>query len=552
MKKNLLSLFILISISINAQDFEAIITQLSSEIKTVKTTKKENRQSVLSNAPGVIEYTQEITDSKGRTTTYTYVFNASDIDKHTIKTITKKDVIQVQLLVSKGQKLIKTTKNQEDISYKSKIFIHATNISNGRAIESLLKKAGPIAQKITDNRLSLTSLDDHLTWLEQNIGNVEFTKKQFEQTIERNDNYPGSVIFKKSISSGKSSKNSSYHFNFSTINPNSILFKIEGTVFSVTLETNRKLNFIKLFENNLQKNFTNKFKIATSSIENARDIQNVLKKIIPLSKNKFDASKKTISSIENGLESINNTTGRISINELDIEQSMTGNHIVTLTRSLTDSKKITEELYLVNFSDLNPNNIKYHTKGTLAFVTLKTKGNKNFIKYLYDNSLKNYTSNFKIYTPEVEDAQLLTAELKTLIALSSKKNDAILKTSSKENMLSELIETLETLTTEDLTTEQEITVNDQNLNLKITTISSKKSLEELYDFSLKDINSSSVKMKTSGKNVFVQFKTNYQEKIIQYYVNGEIKNYQNKAVLKASSIENGRKLAFLLQQLTKK
>jgi hypothetical protein len=59
-------------------------------------------------------------------------------------------------------------------------------------------------------------------------------------------------------------------------------------------------------------------------------------------------------------------------------------------------------------------------------------------------------------------------------------------------------------------------------------------------------------MQTSGKNVTVKASTYYLEKIIQYYEDGEIENYQNEIEIQANSIENARRLTTLLRKLTGK
>ena len=67
-----------------------------------------------------------------------------------------------------------------------------------------------------------------------------------------------------------------------------------------------------------------------------------------------------------------------------------------------------------------------------------------------------------------------------------------------------------------------------------------------------DINAISVNFYTSSLNVMVELKTNYSEKIIKYYENGEIKSYQNEIKLQGTDIENARQIVTLFKKLTEK
>ncbi|MBR9916078.1 MAG: hypothetical protein GYB32_14900, partial [Algicola sp.] len=79
----------------------------------------------------------------------------------------------------------------------------------------------------------------------------------------------------------------------------------------------------------------------------------------------------------------------------------------------------------------------------------------------------------------------------------------------------------------------------------------KKSEEQIFEFGIKDINSKSIEMITSGKNVVVEMSTKYFEKIIKTYEDGEIKSYGNEISIEASTIENAREIVNLLQIVTK-
>lgn len=552
MNKISIIVVLFIILPLNAQNFNSIIEDLDEVINTVQSANKEYIQTISSLQPGVVDVTIEEVSKKGSSTVNSFEFNTADIDINTIKTITKKDVIVIQLLAKNKQKLIKLTTNQEKISYVNQLFINAENIDNGRLIEDYFKQCVPLAQEITDKRLSLSGYKEQLIWLENNVIDVNLIKKQFSQKLTANDKYPGSIIIKSNEVAGKNSKNRTYQLNLSTINPNSILFKIEGEIFSIEFETRRKLKTIKYFEDGEQKVYTNKLTIVCNSVENARDLQKVLKDIIPLSEIEFNKSLTKINSISQGVQLINSLTNKVVVNDLTITQNIDGECVSVFKQETLDNNNTVQETFTFNFADFNKNGINYSTNGKQVFLELNIKGGDNFIKYEKDGELKNYIKSLKIYTPEIEDAITLENTLSTIINLCQNQTNTVFLDDSKPNMLQTLKQSLSKVIINNVTYDQKLSIKENTLIYTNTIISAKSSKEQIFEFNLSDINSNSIKMNTSGKNVTVTANTYHLEKIIKYYESGAIKNYQNEIEIQALNIENARLITHLLKQLTKK
>ncbi|PHS64895.1 MAG: hypothetical protein COB12_07410 [Flavobacterium sp.] len=552
MNKILIIVVLFIISPLQAQNFNSIIEDLDSAIKTVPSANKEYVQTITSIQPGVVEVTIEEISKKGSSTVNSFEFNTADIDINTIKTITKKDVIVIQLLAKNKQKLIKLTTNQEKISYVNQLLINAENIDNGRLIEDYFKQCVPLAQEITDKRLSLSSYQEQLNWLENNVIDVNLIKKQFSQNLAANNKYPGSIIIKSNEIAGKNSKNRTYQLNLSTLNPNSILFKITGEIFSIELETRRKLKTIKYFEDSEQKAYTNKLTIVCNSVENARDLQKVLKDIISLSEIEFNNSLTKINSISQGVQLINSLTNKVVVNDLTITQNIDGKCVSVFKQETLDNNNTVQETFNFNFADFNKNGINYSTNGKQVFLELNIKGGNNYIKYEKNGEQKNYIKSLKIYTPEIEDAITLESTLSSIINLCQNPNNSAFKAGSKSNMLQILQQNLSKININNITYDQSLKINENVLIFTNTIINTKSSKEQIFEFNLSDINSNSIKMNTSGKNVTVTASTYHLEKIIKYYENGAIKNYQNEIEIQAINIENARLITNLLVSLTEK
>ena len=133
-KKISILTFLFISISFFSQEkeFQTVLQKISSELKTVENSKSTFNQSIRSEKLGVVLITSLETTSKGKTIEIVYELNLSDIDKNTIRSVTSKDVITVQMIVKNNQKLIRQTTDNKKINFSNKLFILADNIDNAR------------------------------------------------------------------------------------------------------------------------------------------------------------------------------------------------------------------------------------------------------------------------------------------------------------------------------------------------------------------------------------------------------------------------------------
>ena len=249
------------------QEFSDTIDALNNELKTVESGKHKYSQKILVNQPGIVSleiYRITLKDSKSRI--MNYEFNFADIDINTVRTSLEKDLINVQLLADKNQKLLRVTENKEKIYFTNEIFLQATDVENGKALEESIKTAIQLAKKIIRNRLSLNTYGEHMDWLSSNIKDVSLIKNQYTQSMAGLGDYPGKIEYRVSENNDKSSKNEVFQFNTSTLNPNSLLLTIEGELLSVYMETSRKLKTIKYFREGQQQNYTSNIKVIFESV----------------------------------------------------------------------------------------------------------------------------------------------------------------------------------------------------------------------------------------------------------------------------------------------
>jgi hypothetical protein len=532
--------------------FSDVVKRINAELQTVENNKNQIVQTISELQPGVVKLSITSTTIKdGKSAGEFYEFNMADIDVNTIRTFTNKDVIQVQLLVGKKQKLIKKTTENQKSSYQEEVMIFAKNIDNGRNLVDLFKSLVPLSIEIIEKRLSLKSYQEHLNWLENNVKDVNLVDKQFVQKLVVNSKYPGRLELMIDEVANQKAINNSYNFNLANLNINSIFSEVKGDVIVVNIETKRKLKSVKTYSSKELKEYVNNFSIYCESVEKSRDLQKVLKAAITLSEDKIENSIPKIKTVSEGIAIIDNYIKSITINEITYNQSFSGDCVVTFSKKESTPSKLTDEQFYFNLKDLGKNMVKFYTEGKNVKIELQTKAGNKFIKHTVNQELKSYTNKFEIEFAEVEDAIVSERVLERIIELCE--NTELKLVGSRNDLLVQLKNNIKKVDVNKTAFEQVFEIKEENIvQFKNTEITEKASKTKVYEFNLNDINPVTVAINTSSTSVFVTVNTNYMEKIIKYYEDGGIKNYQSTFNIYTSNVEDARTIVELFKKILQK
>ncbi|GAA3644864.1 hypothetical protein [Flavivirga jejuensis] len=556
MHKTNVLLVILCSLQVFAQNsFDTKISKTQKLLNSVETGKHIFRQDIKLVSDGLLVYTFHQEDLKGKGKEITYRFSLSDIDQNTVRSITNKDLIKVQLLVAGKQKLIQVISDGGDkITYTNELSFYAKNSNNGNDIEQSIKALIPEAVALEEKRLSLNSYDDHLKWLSENITDVELSSKQVVQKLEIDSKYKGHLSFNQSTNVKSKSISKAYEFNLATLNPNALEYKISGDELIISIATRRGIKSIKYIENGVQKSYTDAVKIYAKSIINGKDLAKVLKAIIPLAEKTFNNHKPTITSASEMISFLNKNISEITTSEETLAQSLTLSKNVTTYKLVeTHPDKTIDCEYQFNFADINANNIDYGTSKDRLFVILPVKKSVKFIRNYKDNEIQNYINSTKLYFNTIEDAIIAKKVLQDLVKLFEEKvNAQSYKFSSIDSSISDIKKHLSKVIIGEDTYDVFLELTDSATNtLKLTTVFSnlKKSKETILEFSPKDINIKNIGIVVSGKRVWTELNTKHLEKIIKMYVDGEIKPYTYKAIIEVKGIESARTIVDIFKNI---
>ena len=558
MKYSLLAFLVVITFSVHSQsqaELDAIISNIKSNIVEVATAKETYKQSLESPKSCVIKYTYDEVDTKGEIETFAFEFNLADLDAYTIREETKGDVIYLVATANNKQKLIKTYKNGEVGNYSYELNIITKNVDNARLLIDEIKKAIPIAKKITENKLKVSGYDQMTSWLVSNVKDVRLGDVTFKQKMELGS-YPGTLKFTKVKVDSKSSKEQVFEFNLADINLNSVLFDISGNEFGVAAQTLRKQKIINYNENGVPDGFEDELIIATEDVEEARDIKTVLSLAI---KESIPLVDKAMSSL--GTDYLNLSAKyiqEVNYGDQKISQSFEPKCITSIELIDQDPKSTKKNAYQVHLIDVNENALVYDVSSSKMFLEFVIKNKNKLVKETENDEFDGYIDDFKVYVPNVEIARRLQFSIKKSIDYCR----AEFKKPYSDNysdVIKWFFNSVGEFTIDGTTYKESLEYvedgNNDKFRLTKTKIDAKGGVEEVFELNISDINPHTINYQIKGKVLAVEFETNFKDKIIKYYKDGEIKNYLYGLEIVYDDIEKARNaisaLAFLVEQKAK-
>lgn len=554
MKYLLKSVLLLLSISSLAQQAElnAIVADIKSNLVEVQTGDETYTHELELLEYSILKYTLAEVDEKGNKKEYSYEFNIADLDPYVVREETKKDIIYLSLTIDNRQKFIKKYENGEVKGYVESMLIVTESIDNARALKTLVKEAIPMAKEVMSKKLSVKTYPEMENWLEEHIVNAEGGSKTYNQTLVGLDDFPGHFRFIQTEITSKTSKERQYNFNISDINPNSLKFIISGSSLSLSFETKRKQKVIDVLEGEASKGFDNSIKIYTNNVEEARDIRNILIDAVPLAEKRVEGSIQKFDQFQSALTYLEKFIVNVDYGDEVMEQSISGDCILTFNQLDSDTKKTLKTTSEVNLIDINVNLIDVDVASGKMFVEFTTNESLDLIKSFENDEFNGYEDNLRIYAENIEIARRIQAALENIIRICERDYVdpfASMSVNQKINWL--IANTVEQKNgTETITqTFEQINSDPEKIKLTKLNVDAKGSQEEIFEFNFTDINPASIKYKIGSKTLAVSFETKFKEDIIKYYKDGEIENYQDGFELNLTDIESARNVILAFNQI---
>lgn len=222
----------------------------------------------------ISSFSQKITTSKGEEH-HEYEFNFIDINSNSINYDSHQDLLFVEFNTNQKSKFIKHVENGElkDFTYHLRIYVNS--IEDAMITEEALKAI--ISEcKSSEKRNDNLTVNECVNKLSEVIGVVHVNADNYDQSIEVIDAATNIVKFTKIFSDTKKSDEQVFEFGVKDINPMSVKMHTNGNRVIVEMTTKRLEKIIKTFKNGEVKSYGNKISIEASTIENAREIVNLI------------------------------------------------------------------------------------------------------------------------------------------------------------------------------------------------------------------------------------------------------------------------------------
>ena len=534
-------------------DLKAQGAALQGAVVNVQSGSKTYEQQGSFQDPALIRYRVDEIDQKGNRTNYVYEFNLADIDPYAVREQTQKDLISVAVAVRNKQKLIKVYKNEEVQPYDYQVSIISSDIENARAISEILKKAIPAAEKVMAARLKLAGYDAMVNWLVENVKEVSLGARSIRQSMVKGEQ-PGSLIYTRVETDSKSSTEEVYTFNLADINANTVGYKIAGNQFAITFEALQKAKYFGQRRNGEVRPFVNELTIATNGADEARDLRQVLSTALPLAVEKVKAGMPAVSSDKDGVSKIASLTTDITYGDKQTAQSFEGSCLTTLTQVEKDPKGSSKSALKFNWMDVNPLASKIEVAGEKIFVGLKFTDDEKLVMRTTDDKFGGYENSVKLYVPDIESARRLKFVIDQVAARC--------KASYKEPFGEDAATTaayfrsnIKDVTLDDLTVKQTLEPvegDGHKYKFTVTEVNAKGGgAEQVYEFSLTDVDPASVAFQVKGKWLYVVMKTAFDAKIIKAYKDGKIQPYTSSLQFAANDVDLARNLVSALSKAAK-
>jgi hypothetical protein len=487
-------------------------------------------------------FTVKKTDQKGSTTEEKYEFSILDINKKNLAVKVSGTQLSVFVETIGNSPYIKYTKDNEQQSFARDFEIIAEDIEQARnilaAVSAAIDKSKPV---IPD----FGSLQKALDFIAKNTTEVTLEKKTVNQKISFTPGNGTKSVFtySETDSKGKSAEER-YEFYLNDIDANSINFQVSGKKITINAVTQNKTKFLRYYKDNNLQDFQNEIGILTSDIETSREMVEAFKSAIKNSEAQPASWKSTGEAITFLTNTFTGETIGTDVYKLNLSSISTDPLNVRYVQGKTDAKGVTVEQSLEFYPYmLDPGTVKIGSSGKFLIVEVSVTGKKSFVKVFKEGKQQAFDDNIGIMAFDSKQAKDIAGAIKYL-ADNSKPKDKVW--SDKQSAINFLTENIGDMKSEGKEVKQKLGMinNDPcKVSLTVSTTDDKgKTADEIYEFTLSDMNKSTVDLKVSGKNVEVAISCKNKEKLVKVYKNGVQQAWETEAKAEANDVQTAKNI----------
>lgn len=518
---------------------------LKSNIGEAKDKTVSKQQSLTYNGTNnnLIEINIKSTDAKGAVTEDNYNLNLTDLNKNKLSVKVSGASLNVVLETKNNDKYIRFNKGNEIQNYVSDIEIAADDIDLARNIISAFSIA---IEKSTAKKMEFKTPQAAMEFIKTNL--VETGQKSLQQKIQFSNTKPVYCTFvtDETDSKGKNISNQ-YEFYLIDIEPN-VIFKVSGKKVSIPMGISGKSKYIRYSKDNVLQNYTEDMEIYTGDIETARNLLEAINTAIKTSVEtpvKFTSVAEAMKLIQTNIEGATIGADQYKLSfEFKTAEPFACNYII----NKTDAKGVTtEENYLFYPYFIDVNAVKVETDGKYLSVVATMTGKKAFVKKIKkeQNSFDNEMS-FMCF--DVKKAKDIAAALRFLSANTAPKTKTY---ATKQAALEFVKQNIAEVNAGTKNIKQKVEFAVENPCLATFTINTtddkSKTTEEIYEFSLSDINKQLIDFKPEGANISIVLTCKNKQKLVKAYKDGSQQSFAADVRILSADVELSKNIADALK-----
>ena len=336
-----------------------------------------------------------------------------------------------------------------------------------------------------------------------------------------------------------------YEFYLSDMDANTLNFKVSGKKITIIPASRNKTKFIKYYKDNILQDFQNEIGILTGDIETSREMVEAFKAAIKSSEIQPVAWKKTDEAIAYLTSNLTGEAIGTDKYKLNFSSISTDPLNVRYVQGRTDAKGITsEQSYEFYPYMLDPATVKIVSSGKYLSVEASVRSKDLFIKVFKEGKQQAFDDKVEIMAFDAKQAQDIAEAVKYL-AGNSKPKDMVW--GDKQSVIKYITDNVGDIKSEGRDIKQKIgLINNDPCRISFTVSTSDdkgKTTDEIFEFTLSDMNKLTVEIKVSGKIMKVTLFCKNKEKLVKAYKNGEQQAWATGVEVEMTDAETARNVA---------
>lgn len=488
-------------------------------------------------------FSRKKTDQKNVTTGEKFEFSLPDLNSKKLDIKVSGNQLSVSVETRGNDPYIKYAKNKDQETFIDDFEIVAADIDQARNIIAAFNTAIEKSKIVIPDFSNLQKSIDFIT---NNTKDLALEKKTLTQKINfTTGNGTKSIYtYAEPDSKGKPVEER-YEFYLNDLDANSVSFKVNREKIALVCNSKNKTKFIKYFKDNILQNFQDDISILTTDIETSRELVEAFKSAITSSAIQPASWKNTGESITYLSHTLTGETIGTDVYKLGFSSVSNDPLNVRYVVGKTDAKGVSdEESYEFYPYLLDPSTVKISSSGKYLSIEASVRGKESFVKVFKKGEQQSYDDGIGIMAFDSKQAQDIAEAIK-YIAGNSKPKDMVWP--DKQAAVKFIMTNTGDIKSEgnELKQKIELTNNDPcKISYTISRTDDKgKTTDEIYEFTLSDLNKLMVGVKVAGKNVEVSLACKNKEKLVKVYKNGAQQAWGSEVKVVTDDVEKARNMA---------